>query len=527
MEDSVFKEIFPFDKARPLQREIIEQTISAFENGKRHVIISAPTGIGKSVIAYAVANYFERDGGSSYILTSQKILQEQYSTDLHVPSIKGRSNYICKRDPSGEITCHFGICSLQNRKTKCVDCPYLIARNIAFNSPKMVTNYSYFLNMGRAEAEMMTVRELLINDECHGAERELIEWSALNLNKIEFIKYGLTKAFLTFPNVNSSDEQKFDWLFDVVGPKMSETLEHSKNTLDSIESTDSQYISLLKLCSYLDTTVCTIGRLAEELNRGVHSVVDQQDDCITFKLVFGGPMADRRLFKYGEKILSMSATILSKSQYCRNMNINENDAEWIECPAVFKRENRLVHVCDVGSMSWKNKKMTMPKLVKSIKRLLEDHINERGIIHTVNYELTDYICEHIGDAFRDRLIVPRGKNRDELLKMFKESKRDDLVLISPSLTEGVDLKDDLSRFTVIAKVPWASLGDKWVKRRIDLDPEWYKENAIITMIQMTGRSVRSETDFAAGYILDSDFSFLFKTSMKKFPKWWKEALVEK
>ena len=65
--DIKFKEIFPFEEPRKNQREIIERIINAYLNGKKYVILSAPTGTGKSIIGYSVAKYF----GSGYVLTSQ------------------------------------------------------------------------------------------------------------------------------------------------------------------------------------------------------------------------------------------------------------------------------------------------------------------------------------------------------------------------------------------------------------------------------------------------------------------------
>ena len=46
-----------------------------------------------------------------------------------------------------------------------------------------------------------------------------------------------------------------------------------------------------------------------------------------------------------------------------------------------------------------------------------------------------------------------------MLRKHYESKKQ-TVLISPSLHLGVDLKDDLSRFQVIVKVPYPDLTDK-------------------------------------------------------------------
>ena len=63
------EEYFPFDEFRPGQKECIESILTAFNNGKKFVILEAPTGSGKSVIGMTIAKFFE----NSYYLTIQKI----------------------------------------------------------------------------------------------------------------------------------------------------------------------------------------------------------------------------------------------------------------------------------------------------------------------------------------------------------------------------------------------------------------------------------------------------------------------
>ena len=81
--DQKITDLFPFTP-RGKQLEIVRNILTAFLSGKKHVVLSLPTGGGKSVIAYAVANYFKE----AYVLTNQKILQEQYKNDLGVPYIQ-------------------------------------------------------------------------------------------------------------------------------------------------------------------------------------------------------------------------------------------------------------------------------------------------------------------------------------------------------------------------------------------------------------------------------------------------------
>jgi ATP-dependent DNA helicase DinG len=56
------------------------------------VLLEAPTGFGKSAVAIALALSL----GSSYICTSTKDLQTQYSKDFpYIKAAKGKNNFPC------------------------------------------------------------------------------------------------------------------------------------------------------------------------------------------------------------------------------------------------------------------------------------------------------------------------------------------------------------------------------------------------------------------------------------------------
>ena len=112
---------------------------------------------------------------------------------------------------------------------------------------------------------------------------------------------------------------------------------------------------------------------------------------------------------------------------------------------------------------------------------------------------------------------------NELGEVLLEERADDGYFDFPG--GGIDLKEDLSRLCIICKVPYANLTDKWTKERMTLDPSWYTTAACINLIQMSGRSIRSSTDYANTYILDSDFGNLAMNAMEIFPDWWKESVV--
>lgn len=517
MINTKFKKIFPKEIPRQYQKEIIEKILEAFSKGKHHIVLSAPTGIGKSIIAMSIANWFN----SAYILTSQKSLQKQYVKDFKIPEIKGKYNYQCIRNP--KLKCDFGNCVKTRQLYKCKDCSYYCARTAAYKAPISVLNYTYWLNMCRASQTPQIPRKLLILDECHNAEQELIQFVTINLSKNALLKHKLGSSFLKFPKQMDSNHKKLDWLFNDVQPNFSKALKKEQEIFEQMDLDDPGFYTQSRKCSYLDTLECTMIRFSEELFNNIDVIIDQPTkDTIYFKLLFGKTFAKKFYWDWCNYSISMSATIFSKNQYCKELNLDPNDVCYIKCPSVFPNKNSPIRVLNIGSLSYNNKNKTKPKLLRSIEKILEKHKDERGIIHTINYEFAQYIYDNLNSA--DRLIFPKGKEREESINYFLHSDRKNLVLISPSLQEGIDLKDELSRFYIICKVPYASIGDPWVRARMNKDVGWYSINTVKNLVQISGRSIRSKDDYAIGYILDSDFSRFIAQNKKLFPKWWLKTL---
>ena len=98
------------------------------------------------------------------------------------------------------------------------------------------------------------------------------------------------------------------------------------------------------------------------------------------------------------------------------------------------------------------------------------------------------------------------------------------VLISPSLHTGLDLKDELSRFQIITKVPYPNKSDRWTNAKRQVDEEWYYWQTALRLIQAYGRSVRSKDDWARTYVLDSAFSYFVRKNRNSLPDWFVQAI---
>ena len=118
-----------------------------------------------------------------------------------------------------------------------------------------------------------------------------------------------------------------------------------------------------------------------------------------------------------------------------------------------------------------------------------------------------------------------SENRTDQLEAFKKSKKP-LVMLSPSFDRGVDLPGDQCRFIIVCKMPYLNLGDKQVAARLKAPggDQWYVFKAIQTLMQMSGRGVRSETDHCDTYILDAQFNGLLARTRQYVPKWWMDAI---
>jgi Rad3-related DNA helicase len=182
------------------------------------------------------------------------------------------------------------------------------------------------------------------------------------------------------------------------------------------------------------------------------------------------------------------------------------------------------------NIAWLNAKtmnQSLPAIANAVNNIMSIHKNEKGIIHTTSYSQLRFIKENISKENAIRLIETGSKfDRNETLQRHYKSSKP-TVLISPSLYLGVDLKDDLSRFQIIVKIPYADLTDRKVSVMKQRDPNWYTWNTVLRLVQAYGRSIRSKDDFAHTYILDSSISYLLKQAKEMSPKWFLDAIIQR
>ena len=53
-----------------------------------------------------------------------------------------------------------------------------------------------------------------------------------------------------------------------------------------------------------------------------------------------------------------------------------------------------------------------------------------------------------------------------------------------SLHTGLDLKNELSRFQIITKVPYPNKSDRWTNAKREVDAKWYYWQTALKLIQV-------------------------------------------
>jgi Rad3-related DNA helicase len=518
------------------QIKLIKGVERAFNRGKKFVICCAPTGTGKSFLAKTLAGIsspatdkfkesiqsysaYKQDFAGNYIseidclsqppfgtfaLTITKSLQDQYlklfpDTDI----LKGKSNYICDVDP------HFDVetapCVLVPKiRDECWEknrCPYYNARNNALLSKFAVLNYKMFL----ALPNHVKRKNFIICDEASELEDELIKQYSAEVNYDRLRTYGIDCKTL----ITDSKDKARTWLCEYIF-QISEQINTLINRVNKKHRTLSQpekiKLQYLKNAHNSLTTVDTLWRDCEY-------IIDKDAKKVLLTPLRADKLT-KFIFNHADNILLMSATIIDHKNFAKTLGIT--DYEYVEVESDFNPEKSPIYVSSQNKLNYKNLTNTLPAICEQIKTIIDHHKNEKGIIHTHSKDITNFIKTKLEDNKRF-LFRDETANNEAILKEHYETDFP-TILVSPSLSFGVDLKDSLARFQIIIKLPFPPLSSKHIKKLFDTDKDWYENKMLNALVQACGRATRSKNDFSTTYILDGNIVNALKRTKHKLPK---------
>lgn len=539
---------FPLEKPRDQQVQIMDWLDENWET-KKFFMIDAPPGVGKSAVAMAAARHAER----AYFLTSTKLLQDQYiETFSDVRNLKGKDNYDCGINPIFRVSAAPCVAD-RTLKASCIGsgvCPYYSAVDRAMNSPFMITSYAYFLMAVECgplkERKAEDVRGVTICDEAHEIDSIMADFIGFEIDpKVLKSDFNISANALTSAIYTSRGEKRVEKMFELIGQISARLTEYERAIKGVIESAlgaamkdirkmhpnaAKQSREIVQRRDKLDRIYKRMQRFCEGRGGSEADWLVSRDD--EGKLIFS-PLHARVGFRdyiasLSDRVIFMSASLGDPSVLADELGMDPEEYCSISVGTPFDPEKSPVYVVPIAKMDRNNIDASMPKMVEAVREIISGHPDEKGIVHTSNYRIAEAIVSG-SPGLSDRLISKRAKAREsnEELLMRHTDSTDPTVLVSPSMHTGVDLRGDLSRFQIMTKLPWPSLGDPRIAKKAE-DRRWYANEMVKKLVQASGRSTRDFDDHSVTYILDAGFTTAWRQWHSIMPDWFKErvSLVE-
>jgi ATP-dependent DNA helicase DinG len=538
---------FPFESSRDGQVEAIRYIIDAFNGGKKFVILEAPCGAGKSAIGIAIANFFDQ----GFYLTIQKILQDQLVGEFgeggkfgdFMVDLKGRSNYECvyyklKADSLRDKKvislrqyqeykqyhdCSDGHCRRKGayKYDECMEsqlCTYYNQVEKAQSSKLCLMNFASFLNQ-TTYADRFGKRSIMIIDEGHNIESQLLSFISLTLSSSD-----IPEAVL--PELDTPEEYAL-WLVDneitlLIENKIQQAkLSQNPKKADELESLNSKlkfFINMMTAEEH-DHWVCEYEKNERDKTK--------QEAKVVFKPVYITKQANEYLFAFADHILIMSATILNVGVMAKSLGIDRTKLAAYRMNSRFPVENRPIFYRPAAKMTGgpQNQHIWGPAMVSAVNKICRENKENKGIIHTHNFSIAELLLKSCAADVSARFLFQRKfKTKQEMLEFHAKSKNS--VIVAPAMHEGLDLRNDLSRFQIVCKLPFPNFfNDKQLAARKEDDEQFIQWLTALKLVQCVGRSVRSETDWANTYIIDESFKWWFENNKGMLPTWFTESII--
>lgn len=474
-----------------------------------HLLV-APTGFGKSLTYAGLAKL---TGWKTIILTATKALQDQLMRDFEEDGwvdVRGQSNYRCvapDRKPEwahyfrrgGELNatqgpCRWGLrCELRDG-----GCPYYDrvrqARQTVASGGIVVTNYDFWLH----NRHQFTDVDLLVMDEAHQAPDILAE----------FLSFRLTAEMRRYFNGRMPEGEALDvwaewavWAFDRV-----------KSHLDQNRGDrPPQYMLDMKR---------DLERMSAVLGAGDWVVEHFPDGQVWFDCIDAERFGQQYLWGNVGRVLMVSATI--NAMTARALGIPDNGFKKWEAKSGFPVERRPVWVVDgAPQVNFRMAEGAKVQWANLIDRIIGARRDRKGIVHTTSFERARYLQSRS----QYPLLLNDSRSTKDVVEKFRRA-GPGTVLVSPSVTTGWNFPGQECEYQIVAKIPFPDLRTKAAKVRAERNREWAGYQAAQTIVQESGRGMRSTGDRCETFIADGNFGWWYGRNRKFTPRWWQEAVQD-
>jgi Rad3-related DNA helicase len=486
------------------ERTLLE--VEAAWNAHQVIVLTAPVGSGKSLIAMTIAAWRATKGESTANVLHRVALQNQYkSTFPQIPNLRGKARYDCH---SG------GNCLDTHTKTReyCPKCPYQVSVQEVTEAPVSLFNYQSYLYS-------KLFKQNLILDEGHVAAGIVGDMFSLTLWRD---KHEYPETMKTHGDVATWLEgelkrltKDLDNLADLV-TKFPE--EDFGEDIKAAKQVHGNYTRILRGLQRAPTDFY-IEKFYEEWASG------EVKEGLRVRPVTLSELPPILWPQQTKKIVILSATFIDKD--LSMLGLKNRSIAFIESDSPIPVENRKIIVDNPFNMGYKYQEKNLPAMAEHLEKIFNKHPDCKGMVH-IPYSMRATLQDLL--AGNSRLMWHDSNNKDEVLAQFKAAPGNQILMAS-GFQEGVDLRGKEFGFQIITKVMWPTMTDKLNEMLYREDPDRMLWETVRSIIQMTGRICRGPDDEGLTYIVDAAFGNvakkrrgLYQRGEALFPNYVKEAI---
>ena len=257
--------------------------------------------------------------------------------------------------------------------------------------------------------------------------------------------------------------------------------------------------------------------LIEQLKTGPKNIIwqyDNEDDPIylNFKPLDISHLSQNLLLGLGNRRIFMSGTIADADIFMEELGLDPEMTTYIKVDySSFPVENRPIYTSLQGGNLNRSKRSQEQYMLtaEQIVAIAKQFPDQKGLILPYTDEIEKNLVvaiEQLDRSVADRLVqhTKGAKERESVFNSFDKSGGNQ-ILLSTYANQGYD--GGSVGFCIIPKVPFPSLGDVRIVKKMKANPDWYKLQTGVMLTQMLGRIVRSPKDKGKIYILDPAFDF--------------------
>ena len=482
----------PFADWRPQQSYAVKRTQ---KTTAPFVVLQLPTGAGKSGIALALLRQSHRRG---VVLTSTLALQDQYAaTAPWLCDARGMRNYEClaakdqfKRFfPARRwVGCDEGPCRADFKcQLRENGCTFFDADREMRQAQSVVTSYSKWL-ASRRYANGMGAAPLLICDEAHHLADELMSACRIEIPR-GLVREKRPRTIAAWKAWAASHKQRLDAQVGESTARLQQQPLRDK----------------LGAMAYMHPDTWAW----EDTERG-----------IAFEPVVPRLLLPLLVGQDQQTTVFLSATVTP--DILALVGVPRERMEFITFPSTFDVARRPFYCLWTARVDYRTSLEDWLYVIETIDAIIGARLDRKGLVHSVSFDRGEDIWRR--SAYQASMILHRrGEPITDALAAF-DRRPAPAILVSPSITTGHDFPGSRAEYQILPKLPFPDTRSRIAKARIEHTPEYRDQQTMQTLVQTTGRIMRSDDDQGESFLLDNHIRWFLKRAERFAPSWWLDAV---